>query len=182
MQISYDVTDWKTQYDKTGDRPTSLDEAVDLMRESNIKSGELAMLLIIGRELGIVTDDRLPSNKMSNLTGMGLHLARHRSRQTARANVGGTEMDVPRFIAQATVEDGVEGDYAFDVPALSSDVTVVDYSNPEAADRAVAYLMTNVVGRIRDRFKLIALHKPNDVKRIAKELKGRIDEIVKEMT
>lgn len=189
MQISYDVSDWKAQYDATEDRPTNLDEAIDLMRESSVKQGQLAVSLIIGRELGKVADPNLPSNKMANLMGASLAIARYRSRQKVRTAIkpSGKQVDVRRFVAHPTVEDGERAEYGFDTPnaltdaASFSDVTVVEYNNPEAADRAIAYLMTNVVGRIRDRLSLIALHRPNEVKQIAKELKQRIDDIVAEL-
>lgn len=186
MQISYDVSDWKQQYDNGSERPADLDEAIDLMRESSVKQGALAVALIIGRELGKVNDPNLPSNKMANLMGASLALARYRSRQKVKATVqpSGKEVNLRRFVAQATIEDGEQAEYGFDTPNAVNDVqsissvTVVDYNNPESADRAIAYLMTNVVGRIRDRLNLIALHRPSEVKVVAEELKQRIDEIV----
>lgn len=186
MQISYDVSDWKSQYDASSERPADLDEAIDLMRESAVKQGSLAVALIIGRELGKVNDPNLPSNKMANLMGASLAIARYRSRQKVKTKAVGSdkEVTVRRFVAHATIEDGEQAEYGFDTPSAVNDVssitsvTVVDYNNPEAADRAIAYLMTNVVGRIRDRLSLIALHRPNEVKQIAKELKQRIDDIV----
>jgi hypothetical protein len=108
MQISYNVSDWAEHYQKSDVRPTSVDEAIDLMRESNIKLSELAILLIVGRELGIVKDVTLPSNKIGNLTGTALHLSHRRSRQTARVTIAGHDVDVPRFVANSTVEEGVQ--------------------------------------------------------------------------
>jgi len=186
VQISYDVSDWKQQYDNGGERPADLDEAIDLMRESSVKQGALAVALIIGRELGKVSDPNLPSNKMANLMGTSLAIARYRSRQKVRATVkpSGKEVNVRRFVAHATIEDSEQAEYGFDTPsamadaASFTDVTVVEYNNPEAADRAISYLMTNVVGRIRDRLSLVALHRPNEVKVVADELKAAIDRIV----
>jgi hypothetical protein len=57
----------------------------------------------------------------------------------------------------------------------------VDYNDPAAADRAIAYLMTNVMGRIRDRLRLVALNKPDHVKGVAAELKRNIDTIVMDL-
>lgn len=181
MQISYNVADWADHYQKSNVRPSSVDDAIDLMRESNIKLSELAMLLIIGRELGIVKDATLPSNKISNLTGTALHLSHRRSRQTVKVQIAGRDVDVPRFVANSTVEDGVQSGYQYTVPNGNPDTTVVDYNNPAAADRAIAYLMTNVLGRIRDRLSLVALNKPDHVKGVAAELKRSIDKIVAEL-
>ncbi len=181
MEIRYDVTDWANDYKSSTTKPTSLDEAIELMRESNIKPGELAKLLIIGRELGIVKDSRLPTNKISNLTGMALHVSRHRSRQVAQTRIAGKDVEVPRFIANATVEEDVEAGFEFTVPNGNPDVTVVDYNDPVAADRAIAYLMTNVLGRIQERLRLIALNKPQELGRVVKELKKAIDDMAKEL-
>lgn len=184
MQISYDVSDWKAQYDQGDIRPANLDEAIDLMRESSVKPGRLATALIVGRELGHVNDDNLPSNKMANLMGTSLAISHYRSRQTARVQLGKErkETDVPRFVASPTIEDGKEATFDFAVEALQPEVTVVDYNDKAAAERAKAYLMSNVVGRIRDRLKLVALNSPKELPTVAKELKRQIDEIVKELS
>lgn len=101
MQISYDVSDWKKQYDDSRNRPTNLDDAVDLLRESDVKMGELAVSMIVGRELGKVEDDALPSNKMSNLMGMSLFISRHVSKQRAKVRMGKRQYEttVPRFVS-----------------------------------------------------------------------------------
>ncbi len=181
MQISYDVSDWKQQYDGSSSRPVSADEAIGLMRESDISLSELAMLLIVGRELGIVKDATLPTNKLSNLTGMAKHLSTYRSNQRAKVNLAGKDVDVPRFVANATVAEGKEAGFQFTVPNGNPDTTVVDYNDPAAADRAIAYLMTNVLGRIRERLALIAVNKPKELGRIVKELKKAIDDIAKDL-
>ncbi|HSG61618.1 MAG TPA: hypothetical protein VLA24_09315 [Pseudomonadales bacterium] len=185
MRISYDVSDWVDTYNASKDRPRNIDDAIDLMRESAIKSGELAALLIVGRELGEVTDASLPSNKMSNLTGMALHIARYRSRQRVTVKLGKNqhETTVPRYVATTTTdEDGEMKTYDSTVAALEPETTVVDYNTPVAAKRARTYLMTNVVGRIRDRLAVIAVTDPGGVQRVADELKAAIDEIVKEIS
>jgi DNA polymerase III sliding clamp (beta) subunit (PCNA family) len=45
------------------------------MKESNVKPGELAMLLIVGRKLGIVKDPNVPTSKISTLTGVEVTLS-----------------------------------------------------------------------------------------------------------
>lgn len=181
MEIRYDVSDWKNHYEQSAARPSSLDEAIDLMRESNIKPGELAMLLIVGRELGIVKDQNLPSNKISNLTGAALAISRYRGRQRAQVKIAGKDTSVPRFVSTVTVEEGEEAGYQATTPSVADDVTVVDYDTIAAAERAISYLMTNVLGHIRERFRLIALTKPKELQRVAKEMKAAIDEMVKEL-
>lgn len=193
MQISYDVSDWKQQYDQNQSvRPTSADDAVDLMRESNTRVSDISVSLIVGRELGKVQDETLPSNKLSNLLGMSLHLARYRSRQMAQVKIAGHDTEVPRYVANATIEEGVDATYEVTAPPPNGNgkrspapsnppVRVVDYNNPVAADRAIAYLMTNVMGRISERLKLVALHKPHDLDAIADELKAGIDRMVEKL-
>ena len=181
MQISYDATDWKQQYDSSPAKPTSMDDAIDLMRESNVKPGELAMLLIVGRELGIVRDPNVPSNKISNLTGVALAVSRYRSRQTAKVTIGDKQIEVPRFISTVTTEEGEEVGYQSTMPSFDRDVTIVDYNDQAAADRAIAYLMTNVTGRIRERLAIVAVNRPKEVAKVAKQLKAAIDEIVAEL-
>lgn len=181
MQISYDITDWKQQYDSSSAKPTSMDDAIDLMRESNIKPGELAALLIVGRELGIVKDPNIPTNKISNLTGVALAVSRYRSRQMAKVTIGGKQTEVPRYIATVTTEEAEEVSYQATVPSLDRDVTVVDYNDQAAADRAIAYLMTNVLGRIRDRLAIVAVNRPKEVSKVVKQLKTAIDEIAAEL-
>lgn len=74
MEIRYDVTDWEQNYNQNQSvRPASADDAVDLMRESNTRVSDISVALIVGRELGKVKDETLPSNKLSNLLGMSLH-------------------------------------------------------------------------------------------------------------
>lgn len=195
MEIRYDVTDWKQRYDENQSvRPVSADDAVDIMRESNTRVSDISVSLIVGRELGKVKDETLPSNKLSNLLGMSLHLARYRSRQTAQVKIAGKPMEVPRYTANATIEEGVEVSYEATTPTpngngkraakqapVNPPVRVVDYNNPVAADRAITYLMHNVLGRISERLKLVALHKPQDLDAIAAELKAGIDRIVEKL-
>ncbi len=191
MEIRYDVTDWKQRYDENQSvRPASADDAVDLMRESNTRVSDISVSLIVGRELGKVQDDTLPSNKLSNLLGMSLHLARYRSRQTAQVKIAGKDTEVPRYTANATIEEGVEVSYDATTPngtqatkqtPVNPPVRVVDYDNPIAADRAITYLMHNVLGRISERLKLVALHKPQELDAIATELKAGIDRIVEKL-
>lgn len=190
MEIRYDVTDWKQRYDENQSvRPASADDAVDLMRESNTRVSDISVSLIVGRELGKVKDDTLPSNKLSNLLGMSLHLARYRSRQTAQVKIAGKNTEVPRYTANATIEEGVAVSYDATAPngthatkpPVNPPVRVVDYDNPVAADRAITYLMHNVLGRISERLKLVALHKPQDLDAIATELKAGIDRIVEKL-
>lgn len=193
MEIRYDVTDWKQNYDQNQSvRPASADDAVDLMRESNTRVSDISVALIVGRELGKVKDETLPSNKLSNLLGMSLHLARYRSRQMAQVKIAGKDVEVPRYTANATIEEGVDATYEATVstpngngkrkPASSNPpVRVVDYNNPVAADRAIAYLMTNVLGRISERLKLVALHKPQDLDAVADDLKAGIDRMVERL-
>ncbi len=182
MEIRYDIADWEQAYDTSQARPTNMDEAIDLMRESDIKLSELALLLIVGRERGDVQDERMPTNKLSNLIGLARHVGSYRSRQKARVNIAGKDVDVPRFVSTATIEEGEQGDYQFAVPSLNSDSTIVDYDTQEASERAISYLMTNVVGRIRERLSLIALNSPAQLNKVADELKSAIDEIVDDLT
>lgn len=182
MEIRYDVSDWKQRYDtEQSVRPTSADEAVELMRESHIRVSDLALSLIVGRELGHVQDAGLPTNKLANLLGMSNHLTNYRARQTAKVTIAGKEQNVPRYIANATVDAGVEVGFEFTVPNGNPPTTVVDYNNPAAADRAIAYLMTNVTGRIRDRLKLVALNKPDELSKVVENLKKAIDDIAKDL-
>lgn len=181
MEIRYDATDWKNHYEQSAARPTTLDDAIDLMRESNIKPGELAVLLIVGRELGIVKDPNLPSNKMSNLTGTALAVSRYRSRQRAQVTIAGKKTSVQRFVSTVTIEEGEQAAYQMTTPSIDVDVTTVDYNSDAAAERAISYLMTNVVGRIRDRLSLVALNRPKELAKVVRDLKAAIDEIVKEL-
>lgn len=195
MEIRYDVTDWKNRYDENKSvRPASADDAVDLMRESNTRVSDISVALIVGRELGKVQDETLPSNKLANLMGLSLHLARHRSRQMAQVKIAGHDTEVPRYVANATIEEGVDATYEATVPTPNGNgsgkhkpapsnppVRVVDFSNPVAADRAIAYLMTNVMGRISERLKLVALHKPEDLDAVVADLKAGIDRMVEKL-
>lgn len=175
MEIRYDITDWEQAYDASKTRPGNMDEAIDLMRESDIKLSELALLLIVGRERGEVQDERMPTNKLSNLLGLAKHVSAYRGRQMARVSIAGKDMEVPRFVSTVTIEEGVPS-------SEQSGNTVVDYDTEEAVERAISYLMTNVIGRIRDRCKIVALNSPAKLQKVADELKLAIDEIVDELT
>lgn len=182
MEIRYDVTDWKQQYDaNSAVRPSSADDAIELMRESDARVSDLALSLIVGRELGEVQDASLPTNKLANLLGMSNHLTNYRARQTAKVNIAGKEQNVPRYVANATIDAGVETGFEFTTPNGNPPTTVVDYNDPAAADRAIAYLMTNVIGRIRDRLKLVALNKPDELSKVVKNLKKTIDDIARDL-
>lgn len=181
MRISYDATDWKQQYDSSPAKPASMDDAIDLMRESNVKPGELAMLLIVGRELGIVKDPNVPTSKISTLTGMAKAVSDYRSRQTAKVTINGKQVEIPRFVSTVTIEEGEEVSYQATVPSLDRDVTVIEYNDQAAADRAIAYLMSNVTGRIRDRLAIVAVNRPKEIGKVVKELKRAIDEIAAEL-
>lgn len=181
MQISYDATDWKQQYDSSPAKPTSMDDAIDLMRESNVKPGELAMLLIVGRELGIVKDPNVPTSKISTLTGMAKAVSDYRTRQTAKVTINGKQVEIPRFVSTVTIEEGEEVTYQSTVPSLDRDVTVVDYNSSAAADRAISFLMTRIIGSIRERLKLIAVNRPKEVGKVVKQLKAAIDEVAAEL-
>lgn len=184
MIISYDASDWKKEYDNGNIRPTNVDDAIDLMRESDVKTSQLAVALIVGRETGEVKDETLPSNKMANLMGMSLHVSRYRSQQRAKVRLGKNqhETTVPRFVGTATTDKGEMVTYDATVEALRPDVTVVDYNTPEGAERARVYLMTNVIGRIRERLGIIAVNDPKQVAKVAAEMKAAIDDIVKELS
>ena len=96
--------------------------------------------------------------------------------------------DVRLYVAQATTDESGEkpevGNEAT-VEAIqelpSSAVTLVEFNDEAAQERVIRYLMTNVMGRIKERLTLIAAGK-GDVKGVAKELKREIDSIVKELT
>lgn len=183
MQISYDVTDWEQEYDSSSERPQSADDAIDLMKESNLKLGKASMLLIVGREKGKVDDDSLPSNKLCNLLGMGKHLSGYRSRQRAIVKIKGKETKIPRYISTVT-SGGDDNDDEFEstTPALNDDVTTVDYNSTMAVDRAIDYLLRNVMGRIRDRFAVIAYNDPKRLKVVAKQIKAEVDRLVEELS
>lgn len=181
MQISYDVTDWAEEYDTSAERPQSADDAIDLMRESNLKLGKASMLLIIGREKGKVDDDGLPSNKLCNLIGMSRHLSGYRSQQRATVKIKDKEVEVPRYISTVTTASEDDANHA-ETPSIEETVTTVDYNTVSAADRAAEYLLRNVIGRIRDRFALIAYNDPKRLKTVAKQLKAEIDRLVEEFS
>lgn len=181
MEIQYDITDWKNHYDASDARPASIDEAIGLMLESDIKPSEAALLLIVGRELGLVKDPNLPTNKISNLLGVSQRISQYRAKQVAEVRIAGKTTTVPRYVSTVTVDEGEEVAYQAQAPSIQPATTVVDHNTQAAADRATAYLMTNVVGHIRDRLKLVALNRPDAVRGIVKELKAAIDEIVKDL-
>lgn len=173
MIISYDVSDWKEEFDKSDNRPTSGDDAIDLMRESSVKTGELARDLIINRELGNVDDESLPSNKMANLMGMSVHLSGKISRQAVKARLQNKkEVRLPRFVA--TTEQGRK--------ERPDEVTLVEYRDPKAVERAVEYLMNSLMGRVRERLEIVAASEPGKVKQVVSDLKKAIDKLAKELT
>lgn len=183
MEIRYDISDWAEEYEASGDRPQSADDAIDIMRESDMKLGKAALLLIVGREKGQVNDATLPSNKLSNLIGMSRHLSGYRTRQRATVKIKDKDVEVPKYISTVTTgEESTTKGYNSETPLAHSEVTTVDYNTSVAVERAIEYLLRNVVGRIRDRFAVIAYNDPKRVAKVAKQLKSEIDKMVEEFS
>ena len=184
MEIQYNIDDWHDEYQSSQEKPASFDEAVDLMQESSIGMGKLAMLLIVGREKGQVNDERMPSNKLANLTGVAKALGSYRYNQVIKARVGKDqhEVSIPAYVAHATVDDGQRAEFEFTLPLAQSETTIVKSTDDAAIERCISYLFSQVTGRIRERLTIIAATKPPLVSSVANELKDAIDDIVEELS
>lgn len=178
MILKIDVTDWKEEAEQAAIKLTSQDDVITAMQETNLKPMAAGRQLIVNRELGKAQADVLPANKVCLQIGAALAVSRRIERVRADVTINGDTQSVRRYVGTVTTDETGLTEYNSEMPSIfdDSNSTLVEYSDPIAQERAIQYLMTNVMGRIDERLKLIAAGK-GDVRKVADTLKGEIDHI-----
>lgn len=188
MKIEIDVTDWVDEAEQSPLKFKDQGDIIAAMAETSIKPLQAGRLATVFREMGVADEDILPPNKINLQMGAACFISQVIARQRTTVEINSKPYDVRLYVAQATTDetgDKPEAINEFTVETIqdlpSSEVTLVEYNDEAAQERIMRYLMTNVMGRIKERLTLIAAGK-GDVKAVAKELKREIDSIVKELT
>lgn len=186
MQIKIDVTDWAQEAKQTPVQFEDFDDIIAVMSETAMKPLQAGRIATVLREQGKANKEILPPNKINLQLGAAHYISDRISRQRVEARVGDKQRSVPRYVATATTEPtGTPSDErVFDAtaPALSEQgdqsPTLVEYNDPAAKERIMTYLMVQVMGRISERFALLAAAEV-DLRPVAEALKGEIDALVK---
>lgn len=188
MKIEIDVTDWAEEAEQSPIKFKDQGDIIAAMTETSMKPLQAARIAIPLREMGIANKDILPPNKLILQIGAAYSISQAIAQQRTTVEINNRPYDVRLYVAQATTDETGDKPEAINestVEAIqelpSSEVTLVEYNDEAAQERIIRYLMTNVMGRIKERLTLIAAGK-GDVKAVAKELKREIDSIVKELT
>jgi hypothetical protein len=188
MILEIDVTDWAEEAERSAIQLRNQDDIISAMSETSIKPLQAGRMATVLREMGVADPDILPSNKVNLQMGAAYSISQMIARQRVQVLVNGQTHDVRRYIAQATTDESGQTPELNEFNAMaealadmpSSDVTLIEYNDELAQERIVRYLMTNVIGRIRERLTLIAAAK-GDVRGVAQVLQSEIDNIVKEL-
>jgi len=187
--INIDVTDWKEETEQSAIQFKTQDDIIAAMSETSMKPMQAARIATVLRETGAADKDIIPPNKVNLQLGAAHAISRRVAQQRANVQIKGQPHTVRRYVAQATTDDtGTKpelNEFSATAEAIeempTSEVTLVDFNDPLMEERVLRYLMTNVMGRIKERLTLLAANKC-DVKAAAEALKAEIDRLVEELT
>lgn len=183
MILEIDVTDWEKEAKASPVQIRTQDDIIAVMSETSMKPLQLARMAIVLREKKQADDDILPPNKISLQLGAAHAISHRTNRQRVAVKIKDKAHDIPRWTATVTKDEygtrPEEGVFNSDAPVVGSPVTLVEYNDKAAQERAVHYLMTNILGHIRIRLAVIAAGK-GDVRGVVNELKSQIDRIASE--
>ncbi len=164
MKINIDVTDWNKEYQEKEVDVTNEDAIISRAKEG-IKPSEMARLAIVARERGDSPNDILPANKSLLMRGGAVNVSSIIATRMKEINLENGKTVRVRELTCPT--EGVEN-------------VVVDSYSENGLKNAINYLLNSIPGWIYGRLVIIA-ENGGDVEGIWKELRGKVDEMIKEL-
>ena len=188
MILQIDVTDWQQEVNQSAIQLRTQEDIIAAMSETSMKPLQAARIATVLREEGIADKDIIPPNKVNLQMGAGYAISQMIARKRVDVQIKGETHSVRRYVAQATTgEDGHKAnvnEFSATAEALedmpTSEVTLVEFNDPLMQERVIRYLMTNVMGRIKERLTLLAANK-GDVRAAVDALKTEMDSLVAEL-
>jgi hypothetical protein len=151
LLVTIDLTDWDAERLALGADLTTVDKIIEAQLQHRLSAMQVARLIVAGRERQAAPTGALPPNKTLIQTG-GAH-------EWMRAT------------------EPAAGEAPYMVGGTRGDTGYVAADNPEATDRATAYLLGPLIGHIESRLAIIAGNH-GDVAGVAQQVKGKIDGLV----
>lgn len=164
MEIKIDIEDWNNEYQEKEVNVINEDEIINRAKEG-IKPSEMARLTIVARERGDSPDDILPANKSLLMRGGAVNVSSIIATRMKEINLENGKTVRVRELTCPT--EGVEN-------------VVVDSYSENGLKNAVNYLLNSIPGWIYGRLVIIA-ENGGDVEGVWKELRVKVDEMVKEL-
>lgn len=190
--IEIDVPDWLEEYEEFEPDITA-DDPIIALAIAGCKPQQIGRLFIIGGERGDF--EMFPGSKLLVMAGGAHYASQHIANQREKITLpNGEIVEARAYVAPIRGDDGEEEDDQAVSDYQKSGITssspaqnwlnerVVGIDDPKSFDRAVSYLlMKPVPGTIYERLKIIALHRPEEVRRVANKLKAEITRMVKQL-
>jgi len=165
LEIRINIGDWE-QESKDIEAAVATDDEVLKCIEEGMHPMQIGRLAVTAAELTGDRPEMLPANKVLLQQGAALKTAQFVRRQceTLRRDSDGREYTVQQWAGTVTDRDG----------------KYTHAADPEAPARALEYLNNYVLGHIRKRLNIIAVH-DGDVRAAGEMLKRKIDELILEL-
>lgn len=187
LTINIPIGDWDTEYQVEEPKLQGDSDLIELLKNPQNGPQKIGRLAIVARERGNAPNNILPPNKLLLNAGAAVEVSQIVARRkTKRELPNGKEIEVRDFVASVR-EDGnqsINDTHQHHVtppsPINNNNHGFVYVESETALQRAQDYLAKVVPGYICGRMEIIALN-GGDVRQAAKELKKRIDEIVKRL-
>ena len=189
-KLVIDLADWREEFESVEPDTTSEDPIIEWAISAGMKPAQIGRFLIWAGERGLLSID-FPGSKLLLMAGGASYASNHIGSVKRKITLeNGKEYEGRAYVAPVKDDDGTEdeGQNACDTHIRGAESSVpvqkwlnekvIESSNPEAVERAVSYLLKQVVGNIWGRFLLIAEHDPAQLVKVADELKDKIDEMV----
>lgn len=164
MKIDIDITDWNDEYQDKEVNVTNEDEIISRAKEG-VKPSEMARLTIVARERGDSPDDILPANKSLLMRGGAVNVSNIIATRMKEIILRNGKTVKVRELTCST--EGIEN------------VVVESYSE-NGLKNAVNYLLNSIPGWIYGRLVIIA-ENGGDVEGVWRELRVKVDEMIKEL-
>ena len=166
--IPIDVTDWAKEYQQEKVDLSTPEKLVEAQQERGYSPTQGGRMLTIARHRE-ETFEGVPEHKLMLQLGSARWFVRFFTELKERVTLkSGKEVEVRSFVAQADGED---------------DPVYAEWADAKALDRAEDYLLKRVPGHINGRLTVFAAQGAEErMQSVVKELHGRIDELVEELT
>lgn len=179
LYIKEDITDWQDEFNQIEPDIRTKEDLIKL-RQTNLPPAQVGRLAIVSRAMGLADEDILSPNKELLNWGSAQEIASMmaKARQTIKL-ANGKEIIARKFVGHEMPDETEDLEAEPDNGNAPVDYSMVTSNSPAAIDRAARYLMSNVLGRVRERLVIVAQDK-EAFKQTVKDFRQEFEAIVAE--